>query len=65
MFDKEVFDHWEGKNMESEVIPHLVEKGLVYTYQHDGFFKSLDSYKDQREFEGIMKDGDLPWAVKE
>lgn len=65
VFDKAVFDHWKGKNMESEVIPHLVEKELVYTYQHDGFFKSLDSYKDQREFEGIMKDGVLPWAPKE
>lgn len=65
VFDRQVFDHWEGKNMESEVIPHLVEKGLVHTYKHDGFFKSLDSYKDQREFDSIVKDGVLPWAVKE
>ena len=64
VFDKAVFDHWEGKNLESEVFPHLVNKDMVYTYQHDGFFKSLDSYKDQREFEGIMKDEDLPWTVK-
>jgi glucose-1-phosphate cytidylyltransferase len=65
VFDKEVFDHWEGKNLESEVFPVLVAKGLVHTYKHDGFFKSLDSYKDQREFEGIMKNGVIPWAVKE
>lgn len=65
VFDKAVFDHWEGKNMESDVFPNLVKKGLVYTYKHDGFFKSLDSYKDQREFADIMKDGHLPWLVKE
>ena len=65
VFDKEVFDHWEGDNLESEVFSHLVEKNLVYTYRHTGFFKSLDSYKDQREFEELVKDGVLPWSVKE
>ena len=65
VFDKAVFDHWEGENLESEVFPHLIENELVYTYRHDGFFKSLDSYKDQREFEELVKDGVLPWAVQE
>lgn len=65
VFDKEVFDHWEGDNLESEVFAHLVEKDLVYTYRHEGFFKSLDSYKDQREFEELIKDGVYPWSVKE
>lgn len=65
VFDKEVFDHWEGDNLESDVFPHLIEKGLVYTYRHEGFFKSLDSYKDQREFEELVTNGDFPWSVKE
>jgi len=65
VFDKKVFDQWEGDNLESEVFAHLIEKGLVYTYRHQGFFKSLDSYKDQREFEELVKDGSLPWALKE
>ena len=65
VFDKKVFDHWEGENLESDVFAHLIEKDLVYTYRHDGFFKSLDSYKDQREFEEITKDGVYPWTVKE
>jgi len=65
VFDKEVFNHWVGENLESEVFPNLIENDLVYTYRHDGFFKSLDSYKDQREFEDLVKDGVLPWAVKE
>ena len=60
VFDKEVFDHWQGENLESDVFPHLIAEGLAYTYRHVGFFKSLDSYKDQREFEDIMKDGVLP-----
>ena len=66
LFDKAVFDLWEGTNMESHVIPHLVSEGLAYTYRHEGFFKSLDSYKDQLEFEEILESGqDLPWTPKE
>ena len=65
VFDKKVFDHWEGENLERDVFSHLIENGLVYTYRHNGFFKSLDSYKDQREFEELVTDGVLPWAVKE
>jgi len=65
VFDKEVFDYWEGANLESDVFPHLIDKGLVYTYRHEGFFKSLDSYKDQREFEELVTNGGLPWEVKE
>jgi glucose-1-phosphate cytidylyltransferase len=65
VFDKKVFEHWQGENLESDVFSHLIENDLVYTYRHQGFFKSLDSYKDQREFDQIVRDGVLPWIVKE
>jgi len=65
VFDKKVFDHWQGENLEKEVFPHLIEKGLAYTYRHDGFFKSADNYKDILEFEELLKDGSVPWLVKE
>ena len=65
VFDKRVFDHWEGTNMESHVFPALVRQELAYTYRHDGFFKSLDSYKDQLEFEEILERKQTPWAVTE
>jgi glucose-1-phosphate cytidylyltransferase len=63
VFDKAVFEHWEGGNLEREVFPHLAKKGLVYTYRHDGFFKSLDSYKDQQDFEALVREGRTPWKV--
>ena len=64
VFEKKVFDHWRGQNLERDVFPSLAEKGLVYTYRHDGFFKSMDSFKDQREFETLLQDGAVPWRVK-
>jgi glucose-1-phosphate cytidylyltransferase len=61
VFDKAVFDDWQGHNLESEVLPHLIRKGKAYAYRHSGFFKSLDSYKDQQEFEALIAGQHLPW----
>lgn len=49
-----VFDYWEGQSLEREVFPNLQRKGLLYTYRHEGFFKSVDTYKDQKELEVIL-----------
>lgn len=56
VMDRRVFDHWDGDNLEQEVYPGLQEQGLLYTYRHDGFFKSMDTYKDQQELEEMMLD---------
>ena len=65
MFDKSVFDHWEGTNLEKHVMPGLVEEGLIYTYRHDGFFKSMDTYKDQQEIEQLHQEGNSPWQISQ
>ncbi len=65
VFDKAVYEHWHGSNMEQHVFPHLVERNLLYSYQHDGFFKSLDSYKDQIEFSELTDNKPFPWTVEE
>lgn len=65
VFDKRVFDYWQGEDLEREVMPNLIKKGMAYSYRHSGFFKSMDSYKDQVEFEELLSGGVLPWDVKE
>lgn len=57
VFDKAVFDHWEGDNLEREVLPRLSDKGLAYTYQSEAFFKSMDTYKDQMDIEELCRSG--------
>ena len=61
VFDHEVFDHWEGSNLEREVFPALARKNLLFAYGHEGFFKSMDSYKDQQEIERMVREGDSRW----
>jgi glucose-1-phosphate cytidylyltransferase len=61
VFDHKVFSHWEGDNLERDVFPNLLKKDLLYAYQHDGFFKSMDTYKDQQEIEEMYKNGNILW----
>jgi len=61
VFDKTVFNDWEGDNLETEVLPELVKKNLLYAYRHDGFWKSMDTYKDQQEIEQMYRSGDIKW----
>lgn len=62
VFEKTVFRHWEGTNLERDILPRLAERGELYMHRHDGFFKSLDSYKDQQEIEELVRGGGtMPW----
>jgi len=61
VFEKRAFEHWRGRNLETDVLPHLAQKGVLYTYQHEGFWKSMDTSKDQQEMESLRKDGS-PWT---
>ena len=64
VMDRGVFDHWAGTNLERDVLPGLVASGLAYAYSHEGFFKSLDNYKDQVEFEELLNGAERPpWAL--
>jgi glucose-1-phosphate cytidylyltransferase len=61
VLDPAVFDSWRGDNLEREVLPLLQERGSLYAYRHNGFFKSMDTHKDQQELERIYEEGRIPW----
>jgi len=61
VFNKKVFDHWEGQNLEVHVLPRIAQLGRLYAYQHNGFWKSIDTSKDQQEMERIHQGGRPPW----
>lgn len=60
VFQKKAFDFWQGHNLEQEVLPALAKIGALYTYQHHGFWKSMDTSKDQHEMEQLHN-GAPPW----
>lgn len=59
VMDKVVFDHWEGGNLEQQVLPAITRQGLLYTYRHDGFFKSMDTQKDQQDLDEMISSGNV------
>lgn len=66
VFEKRAFNLWEGKNLETHVLPGLARAGTLYTYLHEGFWKSMDTSKDQQELEAIHNtDSSPPWAQVE
>jgi glucose-1-phosphate cytidylyltransferase len=63
-FKKTAFDHWTGSNLECHVLPALSKLGQLYVYQHTGFWKSMDTSKDQQEMESLFRAGNVPWMVE-
>jgi glucose-1-phosphate cytidylyltransferase len=61
VFEKQAFQYWEGHNLETEVLPNLSKQGLLSAYQHRGFWKSMDTTKDQQEMEAVALTANPPW----
>jgi len=61
VFEKKALEVWEGQNLEVHVLPRLAQMGVLYTYLHHGFWKSMDTSKDQQEMERIHNGGCPPW----
>jgi glucose-1-phosphate cytidylyltransferase len=69
VMEERVFDHWSG-DLESDVLPALAEADELYAYRHDGFWKSLDTYKDSLDLDSIARraeaeHGNPPWQISE
>ena len=62
MFERAAFEFWDGQNLENEVLPKLAFRGELYTYRHQGFWKSMDTSKDQQEMEMTYNGGNPPWS---
>ena len=63
IFDKRVFSGWQGKNLETDLLPELATAGDLFAYRHMGFWKSMDTSKDQQEME-VLHNGSgsqVPW----
>ena len=61
VFDRKVFAHWQGRNLESEVLPKLANDGVLHVHRHAGFWKSMDTNKDQQALEQLSLAGTAPW----
>jgi glucose-1-phosphate cytidylyltransferase len=56
VFDHSVFDEWEGSNLERDVLPNLAANKRLHIYRHTGFWRSMDTHKDQQELSPLWKE---------
>lgn len=64
VFEEEVFKHWEGQNLEREVLPALARAECLHMYRHNGFWRSMDTYKDQQQLNELWRPYSLAFAAE-
>lgn len=63
VFDRGAEAWWAGNDLEREVLPALAAAGELYAYRHEGFWRSLDTYKDALELSALAAEGRPPWTT--
>jgi glucose-1-phosphate cytidylyltransferase len=66
VFRDTLFDYIsEGEELVEQPFARLVEKRLLMTYRHTGFWQAMDTLKDKIEFDRMEARGESPWKVWE
>lgn len=61
---KEIFQYLrEGEELVQEPFHRLLKEEQLITYQYDGFWKSMDTFKDKQRFDDMHSSGKTPWEV--
>jgi glucose-1-phosphate cytidylyltransferase len=61
---QEIFDHIrEGEELVLEPFQRLIEKHQLMAYEHNGFYASMDTFKDKQQLDDLYAHGDAPWVV--
>jgi glucose-1-phosphate cytidylyltransferase len=60
----EIFDYMQpGEELVEAPFRRLVEKQLLATYRHNGFWQAMDTFKDKINFDRMDAREDCPWKV--
>jgi glucose-1-phosphate cytidylyltransferase len=67
VFSPKIFDYIVGDDvtLEREPLEHLVAKGELMAYQHDGFFYAMDTYREYEYLNELWQKNEAPWKVWE
>jgi glucose-1-phosphate cytidylyltransferase len=60
----EIFDHMRtGEELVEEPFKRLAEAGRLRTRRYEGFWASVDTFKDKVKFDTMVAKGDTPWML--
>ncbi len=64
VFKREIFEYiHDGEDLVNEPFQRLVARGGLVAYEYDGFWMSMDTFKDRQQLEDIYARGNAPWEV--
>jgi glucose-1-phosphate cytidylyltransferase len=60
---KKIFDYLENPELEleDEIFKILAKENKIGAYTHEGFWKSMNTYKDKLELEELIKQNKASW----
>lgn len=63
--EKGIFDYIDSDatSWEREPLERLSADGQLAAFMHRGFWKPMDTLRDQRELEAMWRNGDAPWKI--
>jgi glucose-1-phosphate cytidylyltransferase len=64
IFKKKIFDYIKKKEeLVGEPFQRLLQEKQLIGYPYDGFWASMDTFKDKQELESLCTSGAAPWEV--
>jgi len=61
---QEVFEYMhDGEELVEQPFQRLLEKRLLRSYQYDGFWQAMDTFKDKIAFDRMEAQDECPWKV--
>ena len=63
--EPDIFSYINQENAiwEKEPMEKIAEQGLMQAFQHDGFWKPMDTLRDKNELEHLWAKGYAPWKI--
>jgi glucose-1-phosphate cytidylyltransferase len=64
IFRNEIFEYLkEGEELVQQPFQRLIERKQLISHPHDGFFSSMDTFKDKQVLDDLYNSGKAPWEV--
>ncbi len=67
VFEQQVFDYLGGPTddlvLEQEPLGELARRGELVAYQHEGFWRPMDTYRESMMLNELWDSGSAPWKV--
>jgi len=61
---QEIFKYMrEGEELVLEPFRRLIGEKQLMAYEHNGFYASMDTFKDKQQLDDLYARGDAPWVV--